>query len=211
MNHEKQNPAEEDPRVRRLGAFLRFLDEANGHLKSNLVSRNAPAVQKIRDVVEEHYTDDEGRPAVYQKFESAFFDDARAIVSLWPFFTKYDREQLRQFQRMLALELQGLTGDRHPRSILARSPFGKVALVVGAISIWWAVIGTVSGEDMTEFVPELLSILSWAARIVFGVVWIGGMFTVTWYVVRTVRNHRQVASVSTIARAMEVYLYGPDR
>jgi hypothetical protein len=113
-----------DARIERIGAFLGFLEQARLELRRNRVSERSETVTRIRAAVEEHYVDDQNRPAMYQKFESALYDDAPAFATLWPFFRRYELDDLRRFEHLLGMELAGLTGDRHPRSIFARSPFG---------------------------------------------------------------------------------------
>ncbi len=196
-----------DARIERIGAFLGFLEQARLELRRNRVSERSETVTRIRAAVEEHYVDDQNRPAMYQKFESALYDDAPAFATLWPFFRRYELDDLRRFEHLLGMELAGLTGDRHPRSIFARSPFGVAALVVGTLSVWWAVIKTVSDEDMMSvFLSDLVLANAW----VTGTAWIVGMFVVLWYILKTARNRAQVASLSSINRALALYLEMPD-
>jgi hypothetical protein len=196
-----------DARIERIGAFLGFLEQARLELRRNRVSERSETVTRIRAAVEEHYVDDQNRPAMYQKFESAFYDDAPAFATLWPFFRRYELDDLRRFEHLLGMELAGLTGDRHPRSIFARSPFGVAALVVGTLSVWWAVIKTVSDEDMMSvFLSDLVLANAW----VTGGAWIVGMFVVLWYILKTARNRAQVASLSSINRALALYLEMPE-
>ena len=196
-----------DARIERIGAFLGFLEQARLELRRNRVSERSETVTRMRAVVEEHYVDDQNRPAMYQKFESALYDDAPAFATHWPFFRRYELDDLRRFEHLLGMELAGLTGDRHPRSIFARSPFGVAALVVGTLSVWWAVIKTVSDEDMVSvFLSDLVLANAW----VTGTAWIVGMFVVLWYILKTARNRAQVASLSSINRALALYLEMPD-
>ncbi|EMI54786.1 hypothetical protein, partial [Rhodopirellula sallentina] len=121
-------------RAARIASFLQFIHDASEHLKQAKASPDHPSVQTIRAAVEEHNIDDQGKPAMYQRFESALYDDAPSLVTLWSFFDTYPTQQLRSFQQLVALEIAGLTGDRHPRKVFDRSPFGIVALVVGTIT-----------------------------------------------------------------------------
>ncbi len=57
------------------------------------------------------------------------YDDARQVVTLWKYFDTCDRDNLVAFQQLLCIEQQGLTGDRHPRRVFDRSPFGICALL----------------------------------------------------------------------------------
>ena len=182
-----------------VSAFLTFVLDAKQEL-SNPVSAGDPDVRQICDVVEEHYVDDDGRPSMYQRLESALYDDAREIVTLWRFFRKYSAEQPKVFSRMLKLEHDGLTGDRHPRKVFDRSPLGIVALVVGTITIWMTVLRTFTGEDLSELL-ELIR-FDWVA----GTLWIVGLFVVLWFILKTLRNNRQVSLISTISRALVLYL-----
>ena len=133
--------------------------------------------------------------------------DAEVFATLWPFFRRYELDELRRFERLLALELAGLTGDRHPRSIFARSPFGLVALVVGTLSAWWAVVKTVSGEKT----PISLSDLGLASSWVTAAAGLVGIGVVLWYTLKTARNRAQVASLSSITRALALYVEMPDQ
>lgn len=189
-----------DSRVQSVVEFLAFVLNAKTALSNNLVSSSDRDVKHIRDTVEEHYIDDRGDPAMYQRLESALYDDAREIVTLWKFFSRYDMDQLRTFQSMLKLDYDGLTGDRHPRKVFDRSPFGIAALVVGTITIWMTILRTYTGEDLSELL-ELIR-FNWIA----GSMWVIGLFVVLWYILKTVRNNRQVAVISSISRALELYL-----
>lgn len=191
--------AEPDPRLERVAAFLGFLEEARERLKSP-VSEQSPVVQRIRRVVEEHDVDARGRSRMYQKFESAIYDDARAIATLWPLFDAHERGQLRRFAELVSIEIAGLTGDRHPRSVFDRSLLGIGALVLGTVTIWWTLARTFAG-DGAGILPE-------EARYprVEGTIWLVGLIVVLWYILKTVRNRRQVAVLATIGRALSIYL-----
>lgn len=180
--------------------FLQFLQDAQSRLKNQLVPPEASEVQLIRSAVEEHYVDDQGKPAMYQRIESALYDDAQSLLTLWRCFDDYTREELSTFQRLISLELAGLTGDRHPRKVFDRSPFGIAALVVGTITIWMTFLRTYTGEDLSELL-ELIR-FNWIA----GTLWVVGLFVVLWFILKTVRNNRQVAFLASVARALDQYL-----
>ena len=183
-----------------IGDFLAFLCEARTALKNGRASATDSQVQQIRSPLEEHYVDDQGKPAMYQRFESTLYDDARELVTLWQFFESYSLDQLHTYQRLIRLEHEGLTGDRHPRKVFDRSPFGIVALIVGTITIWMTFLRTYTGEDLSE----LLELIRFNA--IAGIIWIVGLFVVLWYILKTLRNNRQVAVLSSISRALELYL-----
>lgn len=189
-----------DQRAKEAGEFLEFLVEARVSLKNNLVSEHDADVQLIREPLEDRYLDDRGQPAMYQRLESAVYDDSRQLVTLWRIFDSMDRQRLIRFQRFLKLEIEGLTGDRHPRKVFDRSPFGVAALIIGTVTIWMTFFRNVSGEDLSELL-ELVR-FNWIA----GTVWIGGLFVVMWYILKTLRNNRQVAFLGTLNRALALYL-----
>ena len=181
--------------------FMAFMHSMRERLKSQLVSEDTADVQKIREVVEEHYINDQGKPAIYQRFESVLYDDAPRIITLWGMFSEYSTEQLQQFRRLVKLELQGLTGDRHPRKVFDRSPFGVAALIVGAITVWMSFLRTMTGkDDMSDLL--LLVQFNW----VEGAIWIVGLFVVLWYILKVSRNDRQVAFLASLSRALDLYL-----
>lgn len=192
-------------RTQLIVAFLSFLQEARGRLSGQLVPPSDPEVRMIRGAIEDHYTDDQGKPAMYIQFESALYDDAQSMVTLWGCFDEYSRDQLRSFQRLLTLELDGLNGDRHPRKIFDRTPFGIAALIVGSITIWMTVLRTYTGEDLSPML-ELVR-FNWIA----GTMWIVGLFLVVWYILRTHRNNCQVAMLGSISRALDLYLHEDPR
>ena len=183
-----------------LNSFLTFLLGAKTSLKQQLASARDPQVEQIRAPLEEHYVDDQGKPAMYQRFESAIYDDARSLVTLWAFFESYSHRQLRSFQRLVQMELDGLNGDRHPRKVFDRSPFGIVAIVVGTITIWMTIVRIYTGDDLSIFLEAI------RFNSIAGVIWVVGLFVVLWYILKTVRNNQQVAFLSTIGRALELYL-----
>ncbi len=187
-------------RATTMGEFLEFLMEARASLKANLAGKSHDDVERIRAPLEEHYLDDRGQPAMYQRLESALYDDSQEIVTLWQFFERYDPDQLHAWQRLVQLEHEGLTGDRHPRKVFDRSPFGIVAIIVGTITVWMTILKTFSGEDM----GELLEVIhfNWVA----GTIWIVGLFVALWYILKTLRNNRQVAFLSSLNRALTLYL-----
>lgn len=183
-----------------VGEFLNFVLDARTAIKKSLVPGNDPQVQEMRSPVEQHYVDDDGKQAMYQRIESALYDDARPMVTLWRFFESYDRHQLQSFRKLLDLEIDGLAGDRHPRKVFDRSPFGIAAIVVGTITIWMSLIRTFTGEDLAELL-ELVR-FNWVS----GLIWIVGLFVVLWYILKTQRNNQQVAVLSSIRRALDLYL-----
>ncbi|NHN39596.1 hypothetical protein G8764_20035 [Pseudomaricurvus alcaniphilus] len=188
--------------------FLQFLSDARTFLTENRVSKHHPDVRHIRTGVEDNYRDDRGQPAVYQKFESTLYEDARNLVTLWRFFPEYEKSQLRRYNRLTAMELSGLTGDHHPMAILGRSLLGTAALLMSAISVWWGLISLISADDSGNLFTELLHGLldpAWINRIV-GVIWLAGMYVLIWYVLRMIRNRRQVAFLSSLTRALTLYL-----
>lgn len=111
-----------------------------------------------------------------------------------------DRDKLCSFHNLIKLETDGLTGDRHPRKVFDRSPFGIAAIIIGTVTIWMSIFKNVSGQDMSELL-ELIR-FNWIA----GTVWIGGLFVGLWYILKTLRNNRQVAFLGTVNRALSIYL-----
>lgn len=178
-----------------------------------MVSKHHPAVQQIRGKVEEINTDNRNEQVLYQKFESTFYEDAQAIVTLMAFFQSYDKSQLQHYHQLVQMELNGLTGDYNPTAILGRSILGTAALLLSGITVWWGLIKMVSMNQPAHEVPPLLQGLFSTAitnRLV-GIIWIVGMFVVIWYVVRMVRNRKQVSFLSSLSRALELYLaYTPN-
>jgi hypothetical protein len=193
-------PMDKIERAGEISQFLMFLHEMRETLAKAQQSNSDPAVQTIRGMIEDHYTDDQGKPAVYIAMESALYDDAPAIIALWNRFEAYDNDQLRRYRRLIEIELSGLNGDRHPRKVFDRSPFGLAALIIGTITIWMTFLRIYSGEDL----GPLLELIRFNA--IVGVLWIVGMFLVVWYIVRTHRNNLQVAHLATVARAIDLYL-----
>ncbi|OIO67819.1 MAG: hypothetical protein COW19_00950 [Zetaproteobacteria bacterium CG12_big_fil_rev_8_21_14_0_65_55_1124] len=195
-----------------LADFLQFIGEARTFLKQTRVSKDHPDVLQIRSQVEEKYDDDRGRPAVYQKFESTFFEDAPDIVTLWVFFQKYEHDQLRRYRRLTRMELGGLTGDRHPMAILGRTLLGTAALILTGVTTWWGIIKLVSGDDPMAWSSQLSHLLLSPAGVnqLAGIIWLTGMFIVIWYVLRMVRNRKQVAFLASLSRALDMYLSDTD-
>lgn len=187
-----------------IAEFLAFVLAAKTQLAESRVANSHPDVQRIRDVVEEHYLDDRGQPAMYQQLESAIYDDAQEIVTLWGLFDGYPKSRLHAWRRLLQLEYDGLTGDRHPRKVFDRSPFGIGAIVIGTFTVWMTFLRNYSGEDLSDLL-ELVR-FNWIA----GTLWIGGLFVFLWFVLKTVRNNKQVALVGTLSRALQLYLLSCD-
>ncbi|MGI9519284.1 MAG: hypothetical protein ACR2NP_19695 [Pirellulaceae bacterium] len=187
-------------RAATLGTFLEFLLDARAALKSNLANKGHYDVEQIRAPLEEHYLDDQGKPAMYQRLESALYDDSQEMVTLWQFFERYDRDQLHAWHRLVQLDQEGLTTDRHPRKVFDRSPFGIVAIIVGTITVWMTILKTFSGEDASRWLEVIH--FNWVA----GSIWIIGLFVALWYILKTLRNNRQVAFLSSLNRALTLYL-----
>ncbi|MGI9473481.1 MAG: hypothetical protein ACR2NZ_18210 [Rubripirellula sp.] len=183
-----------------IGDYLQFLLEAESRLKRP-VSKDSAEVKRIRAPLEEHYQDDRGQAAMYQRFESALYDDAPALVTLWQFMDEFTPEELTVYRRLTQLELEGLSGDRHPRKVFDRSPFGIVALIIGTVTIWMTVLRTYSGDD---FLSELLAAVRFNS--IVGTIWVVGLFVVVWFILKTHRNNRQVAFLSSVSRSLNLYL-----
>ena len=97
---EDLNRTDGDSRLSSVADFLSFLLEAKKTLGSDLVSADNPDVRAIRDVLEEHYVDDRGEPAMYQSLESSLYDDAREIVTLLNFFGRLGCGYLLSFHQI---------------------------------------------------------------------------------------------------------------
>lgn len=183
-----------------IAEFLAFVLHAKHELAENRAATGEADVIRIRSVVEEHYIDDRGAPAMYQQLESAIYDDATSIVTLWRLFDGYSRQQLVSWQKLLKMEYEGLVGDRHPRRVFDRSPFGIAALVVGTFTVWMTFLRNYTGEDLSDLL-ELIR-FNWIA----GTLWIGGLFVFLWFVLKTVRNNKQVALLGSVSRSLDLYL-----
>ncbi len=192
--------------------FLQFLSEAHSFLKRSRVSKRHPDVRRIRGQVEEMNHDDRGQPVMYQKYESTFYEDAPVIVTFSGFLQKYECDQLRRYRKLTMMELSGLTVDYHPMAILGRSVLGTAALLLSSVTIWWGLIKLVSENDPTSFFSEFFHGLLSPAMVnrIVGVLWLVGMFVVVWYILRMVRNRKQVAFLSSLSRALELYLDEED-
>ena len=190
-------------RANSVGEFLSFLQSMRERVKQCKSSVVSAELDLIRAPIEEHYVDNQGKPAMYQRFESALYDDAPTMLALWRSFEEYDTADLQLFKRLTKLELDGLKGDRHPRKIFDRSPFGVVALIVGSVTIWMSVLKTYSGQNLGELLLLLEAIrFNW----IVGTMWVVGLFVVVWYIIKTHRNNSQVAFLSSVSRALDVYL-----
>ena len=192
----------------RLAGFMKFIVEAKSFLKQHKASKDHPDVQRIRGELEERYRDERGRAAVYQIHESALYEDAPVILTLRQFFERYTPDQLRQYHKLTNTELCGLKGDHHPTAILGRSWIGTGALLLSAITIWLGLIKLVAIDNSdslsAEFLRDLVS-PSMVNRLV-GVICVVGLFVVIWYSLRMVRNRKQVAFLSSLSRALDLYL-----
>jgi hypothetical protein len=191
-----------------LAEYLKFIGDARSYIKQNKTYKHHPEVKAIRSEVEDDYQDDHGEPAIYQKFESALYEDAPALVSLWRFMRGYNDEQLCLFHKLTLIELDGLRGDYHPMAIFGRSVLGAGALVLSGMTVWSGLINLVSNEDAGNWFTELLhSFLSPSIEnSLVGVVMLVGLFVVIWYPLRMVRNRKQVAFLSSLSRALTLYL-----
>jgi hypothetical protein len=196
----------------RLADFLQFLSEARSFLKQNQVSKSHADVQRIRSEVEENSHDDRGYQELHQKYESTFYENASTIVTLWDFLQKYECDQLRRYHKLTLMELNGLTSDLHPMAILGRSVLGTAALLFSGVAVWWGLVKLVSEDNPGNLFSELLHNLLSTAMVnrILGVIWLVGIFVVIWYVLRMVRNRKQVAFLSSLSRAIELYLDDAD-
>ena len=192
----------------RLAEFLKFINDARSFLKRGKVSKHHPEVKAIRNEVEEEYHDDSGKPAIFQKFESTLYEDAPTIVALWVFFQSYNYDQLCTYYKLTLTEIDGLKGDYHPMAIFGRSVFGTGALVLSGITVWWGLIKLVTIDETGNWLAELIRSLisSDMENRVVGMILLVGMFVVIWYPIRMVRNRKQVAFLSSLSRALALYI-----
>lgn len=137
-------------RASEISRFLFFMRDMREALAATGTRADEPAVKMIRSTIEDHYLDDQGKPAMYLTMASALYDDAPAIVNLWKHLENYDAKELRRYRRLIGIELDGLNGDRHPRKVFDRSPFGVAALIVGTITIWMTFLNTYPCEELGE-------------------------------------------------------------
>jgi len=189
-----------DRSVAHARAWLQFVTACRAALENDRVSEDHPDVVRLREPVEERTGDGPDAQQVYQRFESAIYDDAAAYVTLWRRFDGLERERLQRFARIAMLEIRGLTGDRHPSQVFNRTALGIGGLVLATLTVWMTFVRGYSGEDVRPLIDLVRS------DVVTASMWVGGLFVVTWYIVRMVRNRKQVATLSTIHRALELYL-----
>ena len=191
-----------------LADFLHFISDARSFLKRNKVSKHHPDVQRIRGEVEAADDEDNGQSVKYQNFESTLFEDAQVLVTLLDFFQTYDDEKLGRFHKLTLMELNGLTGDYHPMAILGRSVLGTAALILGGVTFFWGLIRLFSGDDIAKLFPAFLNTILSAAMVnrIVGIICLVGMFVFIWYLLRMVRNRKQVAFLGSLSRALEFYL-----
>ena len=112
------------------------LDESSLELDSKLEKRN--------DVLNESST---GRRYKESKFNSAIYQDIDQVLRLKVFLNKYTDVQLRNFQKIIELELNGLREDLNPRIILVSSLAGSIIIGVGFIATWSAIWANYFGRN----------------------------------------------------------------
>lgn len=191
-----------------LADFLNFINKARSFLKRNKVSKLHPDVLRIRGEVEAADEQDNNQSVKYQNFESTLFEDAQILVTLLGLFHTYDDEKLHRFHKLTLMELNGLTGDFHPMAILGRSILGTGGLILGGVTVFWGLIRLLSGDDMAKLFPAFLTTVLSAAMVnrIAGLIYLAGIFVFIWYLLRMVRNRKQVAFLSSLSRALEIYL-----
>lgn len=200
MDAHVESVAYSNERANRVSEFLVFLSSAQDELKSNLASVQDETVKRMREPLEERYIDDQGKPAMYQRFESALYDGSSELATFWRFLGRYDRNDLRRFYSLLEIEIEGLSTDRNPRKVFDRSPLGVLAIVFGTITVWMTAVKNFTGEDLSD----LLELIRF--NFIEGAVWIGGLFVVLWFILKTYRNNRQLAFLGSLKRALHLYL-----
>ena len=112
------------------------------------------------------------------------------------------------YYKLTLTEIDGLKGDYHPMAIFGRSVFGTGALVLSGITVWWGLIKLVTIDETGNWLAELIRSLlsSDMENRVVGMILLVGMFVVIWYPIRMVRNRKQVAFLSSLSRALALYI-----
>lgn len=77
MSNTQSIISQENERAMRIGEFLEFLVQTRTALRESKAAERDAAVELIREPLEDHYLDDRGQPAMYQRLESALYDDSR--------------------------------------------------------------------------------------------------------------------------------------
>jgi hypothetical protein len=191
--------------------FYDFVEDSREFLKVfEMDESSLELISELENKIEVINESSTGTQYKESKFNSAIYQDIDQLLRLKAFLNKYTDVQLRNFQKIIELELNGLKEDLNPRIILVSSLAGSIIIGLGLFATWSAIWANYFEFDLIEIMGEVLasrlksiSWLRWPASIVFV---IGGFVGIAWYITASYKNSKQISFLSSLNRAISLSL-----
>lgn len=199
------------PWVSELSDLYRFIEESRKFVKGNFAEHaDVELISEIKKIIEVDKVSFDGKSHKDIKFDSAIYRDIGQIALMKNFLKKFQDSDLKRYQTLIDIEINGLEGDVNPRTILTSTVPAAVITGLSLAAIWSALGAVYFGIDLTEiFVDTLMSKLtniSWLRGILSVVFVIGGFLGITWYVTGLYKNQKQLMYLKSLDRAISLRL-----
>lgn len=199
------------PWTTELSDFYQFIEASQNFLKRKF-SENADLelISQIKDIMEIEKVSSGGNRYQDIKFDSAIYRDIGQIALLKNFLKKYADPDLRRFQKLISIEINGLAGDMNPRTILTSTLPAAIITGLGLATVWTALGSAYFGFDLSKIVVDVfmnkLAGISWLRGVLSIVFVIGGFMGIAWYVTGSYRNQKQILFLKSLDRTITLYL-----
>lgn len=198
--------------ISELSEFYRFIGEVKQFEKGKFSEKaDVKLISEIRNFIEVTKTSSNGRSYVEPKFDSAIYRDIAKIALYKNFLKAYSVSDLTNFQKIIEIEIAGLEGDMHPRTILTSTFPAAVITGIGLAAVWTALGAVYFGIDLSNEVVEALvkklKEIENLKGILSAVFVIGGFAGITWYVTSLYKSQKQLMFLKSLNRAISIYLF----
>lgn len=195
----------------KLTDFYKFIEASRNFLKKDLSQTNRNLIRRVRKSVEISHESPTGTVYKRSKFDSAIYYDIDRIALWREFFQRFALHDLKYFQKLIYLEIQGLGGDLQPKNIIAASLPTAIITWSGIVAAWSAFWATIYFDfDITEiFVGvfrDKISHIPWINEIVPLIFVFGGFVGISSYVAASYRNLNRIFYLKSLYRAIAIYL-----
>jgi hypothetical protein len=213
MDSESNKKQNEDghPWTPALIGFYDFVEASREFLKMpSCQDDNLDLTLKLEEMMEITKENSAGTQYQESKFDSAIYRDINRIALLRKFLQKFPFDNLKRFQKIIELELQGLEGDLKPRAVLTSTLPAAIIVGLGLAAAWSTLWANYFSFDIAKIFIEVLSNklqqikwLNWVASLTFV---FGGFVGIGWYVTVSYQNLKQISHLRSLHRAITLYL-----
>jgi len=209
-SHKKQNKVGH-PWSPKLAKFYNFIEASRNFLEmGSYQNADMDLISQLREMMEISKESHGGTVYKESKFDSAIYRDIDRIALLRVFLQRFTLDDLKYFQKLVDLEIQGLEGDLKPHTMLTSTIPAAIITGLSLVAVWSAFWSTYFGFDVSKIFVEVfmdkITKNTWLNGILSLIFVIGGFVGISWYVIASYQNLNQISHLRSLHRAITLYL-----